>query len=272
MTVDLTVPEAAHGPGVDEVAAWDDAHRYTPAPRHRRRLLLSLMRRLDFADVLDAGCAQPFLLADAVRRFNVPGFGCDLSEKVVAENRLALPSCDFRTLDLTREVWPGGRTFDLVVCSEVLEHLAAWRDGLANVVRMANRHVLITVPGGPLRAMDEKVGHVQHFRGPELVEALEGLGCRVERVASWGWPFHSAYKAAISRLSPDRLYESFSGGGRYGFGKKAVSEALYGLFYLNDLFGRGHQIIVLARAPGSLEKSSTVTGRAAADVSVAEAL
>ena len=44
------------------VAQWDDAHRYTPAPRHRRRLILDLLAGLDFADCLDAGCAQPFLL------------------------------------------------------------------------------------------------------------------------------------------------------------------------------------------------------------------
>src|SRR5947209_2086163 len=44
------------------VADWDDAHRYTPAPRHRRRLILKWVSGLDFADVLDAGCAQPYLL------------------------------------------------------------------------------------------------------------------------------------------------------------------------------------------------------------------
>jgi hypothetical protein len=236
-------------PGVDEVAAWGDNHRYTPAPRHRRRLLLKLMDRLDFDDVLDAGCAQPFLLAEAVRRYGVPGFGCDLSPRVIDANRAALPACAFRELDLTREVWPGGRQFDLVVCSEVLEHLDGWRDGLANVVRMARRHVLITVPGGPLRAMDRKVGHVQHFEGPELTGALEDLGCSAVRLARWGWPFHSAYKAAISALGADRLYASFSGPRRYGPGKLAVSELLYRLFFLNDLTGRGHQLIALARAP-----------------------
>src|SRR5439155_21602538 len=133
------------------------------APRHRRRLLLGMMERLAFADVLDAGCAQPFLLAEVVRRYGAAGFGCDLSARVVDENRRAVPSCAFQTLDLTREVWPGGWRFDLVVCSEVLEHVDDWRGGLANLVRMARTHVLITVPGGPLRAMDRRVGHVQHF-------------------------------------------------------------------------------------------------------------
>jgi hypothetical protein len=252
MTVDLARPTRSDvSVDVDEVAAWDDAHRYTPAPRHRRRLLLKAMSRLEFADVLDAGCAQPFLLAEAVARFGVPGFGCDVSPRVVAANRRDLPGCEFVTLDLTRSVWPGGRTFDLVVCSEVLEHLAEWRAGLANVVAMSRRHVLITVPGGPIRAMDRRVGHVQHFEGGELLEALRGLGCRVVWARSWGWPFHSAYKAAISAVAPEGLYRSFSGGRPYGPVKRAASEALHLLFFLNDLAWRGRQWIVLASAPGS---------------------
>ena len=246
--VDMTCP-AAYDPVA--VAAWADSHRYTPAPRHRRRLLLNIMNRLDFGDVLDAGCAQPFLLGEVVRSYQVPGFGCDLSDCVIESNRRDLPECEFRTLDLTSATWPGGRKFDLVVCSEVLEHLEAWPDAVANLVKMTRKHLLITVPGGPVRAMDRMVGHVGHFRGPELTLALEAMGCRVERVTSWGWPLHTAYKAAISRVAPERLYESFSGGGRFGPGKKVVSELLYRLFFLNDLFGRGHQLIVHARVGGN---------------------
>jgi SAM-dependent methyltransferase len=231
------------------VVAWDDGHRYTPAPRHRRRILLRIMEGLDFQDVLDAGCAQPFLIGEIVSRFAVDAFGCDVSDQVVAENRRAFPGCQFETLDLTSEVWPDSRRFDLVVCSEVLEHLDDWRAALSNLVKMSRKHLLITVPGGPLRTMDRMVGHERHFPGPELVEALEALGCKVERQIRWGWPLHSAYKAAISRVSPSRLYESFSAGKPYGLAQKVVSELLFLLFHLNDLFEGGEQLIVHARPP-----------------------
>ena len=246
-TADLTLP-AAYDP--EAVAAWEDTHRYTPAPRHRRRLLLNIMDHLDFDDVLDAGCAQPFLLGDVVRRYRVDGAGCDLSGCVIDANRRVLPGCDFRALDLTTQTWPDGRRFDLVVCSEVLEHVDAWPDAVANLVKMTRKHLLITVPGGPVRAMDRMVGHVGHFRGPELSLALEALGCRVESSVRWGWPLHTAYKAAISRLSPERLYASFTDGRRYGPAKKIVSELLYRLFFLNDLSGHGNQLIIHARVGG----------------------
>jgi trans-aconitate methyltransferase len=228
-------------------ADWDDAHRYTPAPRHRRRLVLRLLDQLDFHDCLDVGCAQRFLLEGVVERFRVAGFGCDISDAVIQANREARPDLHFQVLDLTREVWPDERRFDLVVCSEVLEHIPAWPNALANLVRMTRKHLVITVPSGPIRTMDQLVGHHQHFRGPELTAALAEHGLTVRTVRHWGFPVHSLYKALLSTLSPARLYQSFSGGERYGWGKKAFSEILYRLFFVNDLFRGGCQLLVHAQ-------------------------
>jgi SAM-dependent methyltransferase len=231
------------------VAHWDDAHRYTPAPRHRRRLILGMLRGLDFKDCLDAGCAQPFLLRALIERYRVAGFGCDVSDRVMEENRQALPDCTFEVLDLTRETWPGGRRFDLVVCSEVLEHLHDWKAAVANLARMAGKELLVTVPSGPIRAMDRMVGHVQHFEGPELCAALEEQGCLIQRVRYWGFPLHTLYKTSISVFSPAAVYSAFSGGERYGLGKRLLSHLLYGLFHVNDLFNAGYQLFVQAKPP-----------------------
>jgi len=80
---------------------------HSPAPRHRRWLLLQWIDRLDFASVLDAGCAQPFLLRQILDRSEVEGFGCDLSDRMIDANRTMLPGCQFRTLDL--RAYPGCR-------------------------------------------------------------------------------------------------------------------------------------------------------------------
>jgi SAM-dependent methyltransferase len=228
------------------VAHWDDAHRYTPAPRHRRRLILDMLRGLEFADCLDAGCAQPFLLQAIVERFGVAGFGCDIADQVMAQNQEALPGCTFQVVDLMRETWPGGRQFDLVVCSEVLEHLGDWKAAVANLVKMARKELLITVPSGPIRTMDQMVGHLQHFRGPELCAALKEQGCAIQTARYWGFPMHTWYKSLISSVSPAQVYSAFSGQ-RYGPGKKLLSHLLYGLFFTNNLFNSGYQLFVHAR-------------------------
>lgn len=239
----------------NDVANWDDAHRYTPAPRHRRRILLRMMEGLAFKDCLDAGCAQPFLIAEIVRRFGVEGFGCDISSEVMAINSREVPEITFKALDLTKERWHGDRQFDLVVSSEVLEHIDDWPTAVKTLVAMTRKHLLITVPGGKVRAMDRIVGHHRHFAGAELIAALEANGCRVTTYRRWGFPMHALYKRAISLLSPAAMYQRFSGGDRYTLSQRWVSHVLYALFFMN-VFDRGDQIIVLADCNGGRAKGA----------------
>ena len=46
-------------------------------------------------------------------------------------------------IDLTRDTWSNGRKFDLVVSSEVLEHIRDSKAALAHLVEMSQRHLLI---------------------------------------------------------------------------------------------------------------------------------
>jgi SAM-dependent methyltransferase len=234
------------------VAGWDEAHRYSPAPRHRRRLVVRLVRGLGAVDCLDAGCGQPFLLADLREKLGLRCYGCDISDAVMHDAAAQRMAEELRVLDLQGEVWPDGRQFDVVVCSEVLEHLEDWRPAVANLVHMARRHVLITVPGGKLRAMDRLVGHHRHFAPSEIADELRAHGCEPLVVRRWGFPLHSAYRWAISRFDAERMYERYSGEAHpYTPAQRRFSDLLTGLFYVNDLFGRGDQVIVLARRGGA---------------------
>jgi hypothetical protein len=231
-------------------ANWGNAHRYTPAPRHRRRLLLRIIRRLEITDMLDAGCAQPFLVEQAIDEFGIEAHGCDISDEVMRAAEGTVPGAEFRALDLAHEVWPGDRQFDLVVCSETLEHIPDWTAALANVVRMARRYVLITVPTGPIREVDRLMGHHRHYQPRDIVSGLERNGCHVLSVRSWGFPVHSAYRAAVERFGSVKIYESFAEGRDYSSAQKVVSNLLYGLFFVNDAFRSGTQLIVLAEKDG----------------------
>ena len=236
---------------VNVVHGWDEAHRLSPAPRHRRRLVVDMVRRLGIADVLDAGCGQPYLLAALKDELGIDAYGCDISDRTMEDTEGSPVAREFRVLDLSKEVWPG-RRFDIVICSEVLEHIPDWPAAVANLDRMARRYVLITVPTGKVRTMDRMVGHTQHFAGPELIAALGAAGCRPLEVRRWGFPLHSLYRILISSQA-DRVYDAFSGegGGGYGRMQRVVSEALYRAFFLNDPFRTGDELIVLARAPGA---------------------
>jgi SAM-dependent methyltransferase len=77
------------------------------------------------------------------------------------------------------------RSFDVVVCCEVLEHLEDPRRGLAELARVADRRVLISTPWDPVwRAMNmlrgryladlgNTPGHIQHFTRRSLVDLAQ---------------------------------------------------------------------------------------------------
>jgi hypothetical protein len=227
------------------VARWDDAHRYSPAPRHRRRLITQWISRLQFADCLDAGCAQPYLL-EMMHQRQIPAHGCDISDEVIRRNKLQYPYAQFERLDLVRQVWPGGHRFDLVVCSEVLEHVDDWQAALASLTKMSQRYLLITVPGGKIHPIDRHIGHLRHFSGSELTTALGNQGMDVIRLRRWGWPMHSLYKRAINSIMPGQVYHSF-GEKQYGYAKRLFSHIISVAFYINDVFPWGGQLIILAQ-------------------------
>jgi ubiquinone/menaquinone biosynthesis C-methylase UbiE len=78
------------------------------------------------------------------------------------------------------------RSFDLVVCCEVLEHLPDPARGLAEVARVARRAVIVSTPREPLwralnlargayvRQLGNTPGHVQHFSRRGLERLVSG--------------------------------------------------------------------------------------------------
>lgn len=236
------------------VAGWTDAHAYSPAPRHRRRLMLSWLKPLEFTSLLDAGCAHAdFLRALAPIRPAARLYGCDLCRELMEHNSVAIPGIRFATVDLTKEPFPGVAQFDMVVTSEVLEHIADWQLALRNLLTYTSRYVLVTVPAGRRYAIDRRIGHFKHYTIEEVAAVVEGEGFRVVRAAYWGFPFHTLYKWSINAVSPEGIYSAFAER-PYGPFKKAFCHLLYGLFFINDLFpAQGGQLLLLAERSRPLQ-------------------
>jgi SAM-dependent methyltransferase len=236
------------------VASWTDAHKYSPAPRHRRRLMRNMIRALPFASFLDAGCAHAdFLRELAPTTPNTKLYGCDICRELMEHNSATIANIQFATVDLTKEPFPGVARFDLVATSEVLEHIEDWQLALRNLLTYSNRYVLVTVPAGKRYSIDRRIGHFKHYTIEEVAAVVESEGFKVLRARYWGFPFHSLYKWAINAFSPELVYTAFAER-PYGLFKKAVSYALFYLFYLNDLFpSKGGQLLLLAERKQPLE-------------------
>ena len=234
-------------PGPNEIALWGEAHTYSPAPRYRRRKILRLVKRLEINDVLDVGCGQPLLLRELTERLDIKGFGCDVSEEVMEVCRPMVPGCELKAFDLGQDTWPDNRQFDLVISSEVLEHIPEWGVALRNLGKMSRNYLLITVPSGKIRDTDRLVGHIQHFDRSLLTGAMEQEGFEVIYARQWGFPMHTLYRSLINKLGAERMYESFASSEKYTQRKKAISQLIYGSFFANNLFRTGEQLYVLAK-------------------------
>jgi SAM-dependent methyltransferase len=242
----------------NEIAAeWDHAHRFSPAPRYRRRIILNWLDKLKFTECLDVGCAQPYLLSEIVEKYNVKGYGCDISTKVIAKNKKLFPHYDFWVLDIEQENMTNHKQFDMVVSSEVVEHIPNWKIAIKNLAHLSQRYLLITVPCGKIRPIDRMVGHRQHFAGPEIKAEIEKNGFKCIKVSKHGFPVHSLYKRLIN-ISPDTLYHSFQETKKYSFWQQCISHLLYIAFYVNDLFSSGEQLMILAQREDVITSSEVL--------------
>lgn len=112
--------------------------------------LLAHVRTAAPASVLDVGCGEGFVAARIGER--MPGVaitGIDESAGAVAFARDHFGTHGTYEVGSVYALPYADRQFDLVLCSEVLEHLDRPEAALAEVARVARQHVLLSVPLEP---------------------------------------------------------------------------------------------------------------------------
>jgi 2-polyprenyl-3-methyl-5-hydroxy-6-metoxy-1,4-benzoquinol methylase len=149
------------------------------------------------ASVLDVGCGEGVLTerwADRLGSGRIVGIDLD-DPKLRAEwERRRRPNLEYRAEDATRLSFADGE-FDMAAAIEVLEHVPEPERTLAEMARVAERWLLVSVPREPLwRALNmargayvkdlgNTPGHVNHWSKRSFVQMLSRHG-RVEQVRS----------------------------------------------------------------------------------------
>lgn len=125
--------------------------------------------------VLDVGCAEGFVL-NALRQIrpDLSVAGLDLDAAALGRGRGLFPAVPVAQADILHVPCPSS-TFDLVLCTEVLEHLANPEAGLCELGRVSRRYCLFSVP------------HEPFFRMSSLLRGknLSRLGNDPEHLQNW---------------------------------------------------------------------------------------
>jgi len=210
-----------------------DFIRYNPGARHRRRHVFELLSRCSFSSLLDVGCGNAELLRLIDARF--PGkrlVGADLSSSVVTQNRAAHPAMEFFAVNIEKDALPTG--FDVVTCTEVIEHLDDPRGALKALAHALakNGHLIVTCPTGKVWQTEKYFGHTRHPTPADIDAWAREAGLVVEELWCWGFPFYGLTKWA-QNINPELALKHFASERRYGAMQIAVSTALWLANYAN---------------------------------------
>lgn len=151
-----------------------------------------------FDNVLEAGCGEGEVANFIAEKFNgtcqytsIDAF--DVSDKVIKKAQEMYPNINFFTGSIY-EIARGG--YDLVVCSEVLEHLEEPEKALFELKKTTDKYLLVSVPREPvwcvlnmvrgkyLRDFGNTPGHIQHWSKKKFLEFLKCSGMNIRKVKS----------------------------------------------------------------------------------------
>lgn len=106
--------------------------------------LLRVLSHIQFESLLDVGGGEGYKAALIKRIYRVNVKSCELSEEACKRaGEIFQISSD--TADIHQLPYPD-HSFDIVLCSEALEHVTNWKKALDELIRISKKAVILTLP------------------------------------------------------------------------------------------------------------------------------
>ena len=151
--------------------------------------------------ILDVGCGEGVLTEEWARRLGdgrIVGIDLEDPELEAEWERRARPNLEFRVEEATSLSFEDD-SFDMACATEVLEHVPEPEATLAEMARVASRHLLVSVPREPVwralnmargayvRDLGNTPGHVNHWSKRAFVSLLSRYGTVEEARSPFPW-------------------------------------------------------------------------------------
>jgi ubiquinone/menaquinone biosynthesis C-methylase UbiE len=145
----------------------------------------TIIRELDFNSILDVGCGEGMLMS-SLSDYLIDKKKCcaiDFDEKEVTDAKKNLPFCEVQ-IGSIYEIPFENNSFELVTCTEVMEHLENPVTALEELYRVTIKYALISVPREPLwrvlnlarfsyiKDLGNTPGHLNHWSGKKFYEFI----------------------------------------------------------------------------------------------------
>lgn len=223
---------------------WGDMQKYGPVHRHHRRIFSRMFEKIpekEIRTIADIGCGEGSNLAFLKTQFpNAKLYGFDVSQTAL-DSACKHIDAEFSILDIQAET-PNIK-FDLVFCSDVIEHLENDTAAIQNIKKITGKYAMIATIQGRMRRNERSIGHVRNYKYGELRQKVEAAGFNVMRMIEWGFPLYSPLFRDVIGMFPSSEQYSY---GSYTLFKKFISHVLYLLFMLNRE-NKGDVIFILSR-------------------------
>ena len=161
--------------------------------------LLSLVKLTNANRVLDVGCGEGYLLSfldSQIRNWYLEGF--DISKELIGRAKQKLPFINLGVRDIYNCGYPD-KAFDLVLNTEVLEHLEHPKRALSEIRRITKRWIILSVPNEPLfslsnflmgkytKTFGNNPGHINRWREKDFVNLISNyfLITKIARPFPW---------------------------------------------------------------------------------------
>lgn len=160
---------------------------------HFLNVVASTTKPLIINSVLDVGCGEGFTL-DRLQKQKIGKTyqGVDSSKDAIDLGHKLYPELKLKIGDIYKLPY-AENSFDLVICTEVLEHLENPRRALRELIRVSSKYILLSVPNEPFFTLQRiarfqnilHLGahpeHIQHWSAPAFLKFVKVRG--VKRIA-----------------------------------------------------------------------------------------